>query len=56
MLTEAVRKYNVVSQMGNQGRSGEGTRRLASGSGQEQLEIFVRFTAGPTTSMAARNR
>ncbi|MDD3871552.1 MAG: Gfo/Idh/MocA family oxidoreductase [Bacteroidales bacterium] len=29
MLTEAVRKYNVVSQMGNQGRSGEGTRRLA---------------------------
>lgn len=28
-LTEAVREYKVVSQMGNQGRSGEGTRRLA---------------------------
>jgi len=28
-LTEAVREYKVMSQMGNQGRSGEGTRRLA---------------------------
>jgi len=28
-LTEAVREHKVVSQMGNQGRSGEGTRRLA---------------------------
>ena len=28
-LTEAVREYKVKSQMGNQGRSGEGTRRLA---------------------------
>jgi predicted dehydrogenase len=28
-LTEAAREYKVKSQMGNQGRSGEGTRRLA---------------------------
>jgi len=28
-LTEAAHKYNVATQMGNQGRSGEGTRRLA---------------------------
>ena len=28
-LTEAAREYNIASQMGNQGRSGEGTRRLA---------------------------
>jgi predicted dehydrogenase len=28
-LTEAAREYHIVSQMGNQGRSGEGTRRLA---------------------------
>ncbi len=28
-LTEAAHKYNVLTQMGNQGRSGEGTRRLA---------------------------
>lgn len=28
-LTEAAREYKVISQMGNQGRSGEGTRRLA---------------------------
>jgi len=27
-LTEAARKYKVVSQMGNQGRSGEGVRRI----------------------------
>ncbi len=26
MLTEAARKYNVITQMGNQGHSGEGTR------------------------------
>jgi len=28
MLTEAARKYNVVTQMGNQGHSGEGTRLI----------------------------
>jgi predicted dehydrogenase len=28
LLTEAARKYNVVTQMGNQGRSGEGPRLL----------------------------
>ncbi|MCD6333537.1 MAG: Gfo/Idh/MocA family oxidoreductase [Bacteroidales bacterium] len=28
-LTEAAREYKVITQMGNQGRSGEGTRRLA---------------------------
>ena len=28
MLTEAARKYNVVTQMGNQGSSGEDTRRI----------------------------
>ncbi len=27
-LTEAAREYKIASQMGNQGRSGEGTRRL----------------------------
>ncbi len=29
MLTQAAREYKVATQMGNQGRSGEGTRRLA---------------------------
>ncbi|MEA1875913.1 MAG: Gfo/Idh/MocA family oxidoreductase [Bacteroidota bacterium] len=28
-LTEAAREFNIASQMGNQGRSGEGTRRLS---------------------------
>ncbi len=48
MLTKAAKRYKVVSQMGNQGASGDGVRQLRNGMMQELSATCTRFIAGRT--------
>ncbi len=47
-LTEAARKYKVITQMGNQGRSGEGVRLIEEWLDDGAIGDVTRSTAGRT--------
>ena len=54
MLTEAARKYKVVTQMGNQGSSGDATRIIETAIQKNLSATFIQCIAGPTARYGRR--
>jgi hypothetical protein len=48
VLTDAAKRYKVVTQMGNQGASGDGVRSWWSGTMPGSLAMCIRYMPGPT--------
>ena len=48
MLTEAADKYKVVTQMGNQGSSGDGVRQMQEWFDAALLEMYILYIFSPT--------